>query len=126
MRRVDLRPRPAGASPQPDQGLRALSPELRSGLSAPQIVGAEIGHLKTAANVVEVMSACTVRVVIAGGAGTLTAFTNGTILLRATSRTTYAGGAAEGATALGGLGLKPGDVFTLSFDSRPYPTAATR
>jgi hypothetical protein len=84
-------------------------------------VGAEIAHLKTAARVVEVTSDCTVRVVVAGGAGTLADFTNKTIILRATSRTTYAGGTAAGATALGRLGLKPGDAFTLSFDSRPFP-----
>jgi hypothetical protein len=84
-------------------------------------VGSEIAHLKTAANVVELTSPCTVRVVIAGGAGTLSSFTNKTITLRATSRTTYADGNAAGATRLGALGLKPADTFTLSFDSRPFP-----
>jgi hypothetical protein len=53
----------------------------------PQDMGAEIVHLKTAATVIQVTSACTVRVSIAGGGGTLATFTNREIVLRATSRT---------------------------------------
>lgn len=84
-------------------------------------VGAEVAHLKTSATVIEVTSPCTVRVIISGGVGPLTGFTNKTITLRATSQTTYAGGAASGASRLGALGLKPRDEFTLSFDSRSFP-----
>lgn len=83
--------------------------------------GAEIGHLKTAATVLSVTSPCTVLVTIAGGVGTLAPFTGKEITLRATSRTFYADGQAGSATKLGTLGLKRSDVFTLSFDSRPFP-----
>jgi len=112
----------AAAGPSPSLTPSHARQSCDPGYAAPDLsVGAEIGHLKTAARVVEVTSACTVRVVIAGGAGMLANFTNKTITLRATSRTTYADGKAAGATRLGALGLKPGDEFTLSFDSRRYP-----
>jgi|GEM_PF-3177924 len=84
-------------------------------------VGAEIQHLKTSATVVEVMSPCTVRVTIAGGAGTLYPFTGRTVVLRATDATTFGGAAAGDLAAIGKLGLKAGDGFTLSFDSRAFP-----
>ena len=84
-------------------------------------VGAEVQHLKTSATVLEVTSACTVRVTIAGGAGTLYPFTGRMVILRATSATTFARAAAGDLGAIGRLGLKPGDVFTLSFDSRANP-----
>ncbi len=86
----------------------------------PPNVGAEIGHLKTAATVLQVTSACSVRVLIAGGAGTLIAFTNKEIVLRATSRTTFASAPQGDLQAIGRFGHKTGDVFTLSFDSRPF------
>src|SRR6267143_3689052 len=109
-----------GPSPSPTSAPAAQSCD--PGYPPPDLgVGAEIQHLKTAASVIEVTSPCTVRVVIAGGAGALADFTNKTITLRATSRTTYADGNAAGATRLGALGLKPGATFTLSFDSRPFP-----
>jgi len=84
-------------------------------------VGAEVQHLKTSAAVLEVTSACTVRVTIAGGAGTLYPFTGRAVILRAGGTTTFASAAAGDLGAIGRLGLKPGDVFTLSFDSRAYP-----
>ena len=87
-------------------------------------MGAEIGHLKTAATVIEVTSACTVRVWIAGGAGTLTAFTHKEIVLRTTSRTTFASAPQGDLDAIGRFGLKTGEVFTLSFDSRPFSDAS--
>ena len=71
-------------------------------------------------------SLCTVLVTIAGGVGTLTPFTGKEITPRATSRTFYADGQAGATTRLGTLGLKPDDVLTLSFDSRPSLRAATR
>lgn len=81
---------------------------------------AEIQHLKTTATVVEVTSACTVRVRIGGGQGSLAAFTNREIILRATSRTTYANASQGDLDAIARLGLKAGELFTLSFDSRPF------
>jgi hypothetical protein len=83
-------------------------------------VDAGIQHLKTSASVIQVTSACTVRVLIAGGGGTLATFTNREIVLRATSRTTYASAAPGDLDAIGRFGLKTGEVFTLSFDSRPF------
>lgn len=68
-------------------------------------VDATIQHLKTSASVVQVTSACTVRVLVAGGGGT---------------RTTYASASQGDPDAIGRFGLKTGDVFTLSFDSRPF------
>jgi hypothetical protein len=98
------------ASPAPCQ---AFAPLDRS-------VGAEIQHLKTSASVVSVTSACSVRVLIAGGASTLATFTNKEIVLRATTETTYASATRGDLDAIGRFGLKPGEVFTLSFDSRPF------
>jgi hypothetical protein len=86
----------------------------------PLNVDAEIQHLKTSASVVQVTSTCTVRVLIAGGGGTLVAFTNKEIVLRATSRTTFATASQGDVGAIGRFGLRTGDVFTLSFDSRPF------
>jgi hypothetical protein len=86
----------------------------------PLNVGAEIQHLKTSASVVAVTTACSVRVLIAGGGGTLATFANREIVLRATSRTTFGSAAQGDLDAIGRFGLKSGDVFTLSFDSRPF------
>jgi hypothetical protein len=86
----------------------------------PLNVGAEIQHLKTSASVVAVTTACSVRVVIAGGGGTLARFTNKEIVLRATSRTTFGSAPQGDLAAIGRFGLKSGEVFTLSFDSRPF------
>ena len=77
--------------------------------------------MKTSASVIAVTSACSVRVLIAGGGGTLIAFTNKEIVLRATSRTTFGTASQGDLEAIGRFGLKAGDVFTLSFDSRPLP-----
>ncbi len=86
----------------------------------PLNVDADVQHLKTSASVIAVTSPCTVRVLIAGGGGTLAAFTNKEIVLRATSRTTFASAARGDLDAIGRLGLRAGDVFTLSFDGRPF------
>lgn len=86
----------------------------------PLNVGAEVQHLKTSASVIKVTSACTVRVLIAGGGGTLATFTNREIVLRATSRTTFGTASRGDLEAIGRFGLKSGDVFTLSFDGRPF------
>ncbi len=118
---------------EPRQGARctATGPStptpqgLRPGVSAPA-AGAVINHLKTAATVISVTSLCTVLVTIAGAVGTLAPFTGKEITLRATTRTFYADGQAGATTRLGTLGLKPDDVLTLSFDSRPSLRAATR
>jgi len=83
-------------------------------------VDAGIQHLKTSASVVQVMSACSLRVVIAGGAGTLATFTNKEIVLRATSRTMFGSASQGDLEAIGRFGLKPGETLTLSFDSRPF------
>ena len=83
-------------------------------------VDAGIQHLKTSASVVQVTSACSLRVVISGGAGTLAGFTNKEIILRATSRTTFGSAPQGDLEAIGRFGLKPGETFTLSFDSRPF------
>jgi hypothetical protein len=86
----------------------------------PLQVDATIQHLKTSATVVEVTSSCTVRVRISGGMNELATFTNRVIVLRAMSRTTYATAAEGDLGAIGRFGLKAGDAFTLSFDSRPF------
>ena len=83
-------------------------------------VDAGIQHLKTSASVVQVLSACTVRVVIAGGGGALATFTNKEIVLRSTSRTTFGTASQGDLEAIGRFGLKAGEAFTLSFDSRPF------
>jgi hypothetical protein len=83
-------------------------------------IDAEIRHLKTSASVLQVTSACTVRVLIAGGGGTLATFTNKEIVLRATTRTTFGTASQGDLEAIGHFGLKPGETFTLSFDSRPF------
>lgn len=85
-----------------------------------QNVDAAIQHLKTSASVVQVTSSCTVRVLIAGGGGTLATFTNREIVLRATVRTTFGTAAQGDVEAIGKFGLKSGETFTLSFDSRPF------
>ncbi|MDP9245128.1 MAG: hypothetical protein M3O64_00605, partial [Chloroflexota bacterium] len=84
-------------------------------------VPAEIQHLKTSATVIGVVSPCTVQVRIAGGIGTLTPFTGKVITLRATSQTTFASADQGDLAAIGRFGLKAGDEFTLSFDSRAFP-----
>ncbi len=84
-------------------------------------VSADIQHLKTSATVVGILGPCTLRVQIEGGAGTLVPFTGKIISLRATSQTTFATAPQGDLTAIGGFGLKPGDTFTLSFDSRAFP-----
>jgi hypothetical protein len=84
-------------------------------------VPAEIQHLKTSATVVAVLSPCTVQVRIAGGTGTLAPFTGRIITLRATSQTTFASADQGDLAAIGRFGLKAGDEFTLSFDSRAFP-----
>jgi hypothetical protein len=86
----------------------------------PLNVGAEIQHLKTSASVIQVTSACSVRVLIAGGGGTLATFTNKEIVLRTTSRTTFATAPQGDLEAIGRFGLMTNEVFTLSFDSRPF------
>ena len=83
-------------------------------------VDAGIQHLKTSASVVQVTSACTVRALIAGGGGTLATFANREIILRATSRTTFGTASQGDLEAIGRFGLKAGETFTLSFDSRPF------
>ena len=111
------------ASPGSDGPLGAIATPVPCDLyAAPdRSVGAEIAHLKTAATVLEVTSPCTVRVTIAGGAGSLFSFNGRTVVLRSTATTTFASAAVGDLAAIGKLGLKPGDSFTLSFDSRPFP-----
>jgi hypothetical protein len=84
-------------------------------------VGAEVAHLKTSATVIETLGPCTLRVRIAGGAGTLAPFTGKVITLRATSQTTFASADQGDLAAIGRFGFKPGDEFTLSFDGRAFP-----
>ena len=84
-------------------------------------VAAEIQHLKTRATVVEITSPCTVKVTISGGSGTLLPFVGRTVILRATSVTTFATAAVGDLGAIGKMALKPNDAFTLSFDSRAFP-----
>ncbi|HEX9270014.1 MAG TPA: hypothetical protein VF998_09235, partial [Candidatus Limnocylindria bacterium] len=84
-------------------------------------VSAELQHLKTSATVLEVTSACTVRVTISGGVGTLAPFTGRAVVLRATSATTFGSASQGDLAAIGRFGLRPGDAFTLSFDSRAFP-----
>ena len=98
------------------------APALCGAYAAPDpTVAAEIQHLKTSATVVEVTSPCTVKVTIAGGSGTLLPFVGRTVILRATSVTTFATAAEGDMAVIGKLGLKPNDTFTLSFDSRAFP-----
>ena len=87
----------------------------------PANVDATIQHLKTAATVVQVTSQCTVRVRISGGINALAPFTDRVIVLRAMERTTFKTANQGDLGAIGRFGLKPGDTFTLSFDSRPLP-----
>ena len=108
-----------GATATADQPTASLSP-CQAFATPDRNVGAEIQHLKTSASVVRVTSACSVRVLIAGGASTLAAFTNKEIVLRATIETTYASATRGDLDAIGRFGLKPGEVFTLSFDGRPF------
>jgi hypothetical protein len=108
----------------------AADPNATSNVAAVQVCGAyaapdpsvsaEIQHLKTSATVVETLGPCTIRVRIAGGAGTLVPFTGKVIVLRATSQTTFASADKGDLTAIGRLGLRPDDSFTLSFDSRAF------
>jgi hypothetical protein len=85
-------------------------------------VDALIQHLKTSATVVEVTSPCTLRVRIAGGnGGTVAPFNDKVIVLRVTELTTFKTASQGDLAAVGRFGLKAGDVFTLSFDSRPFP-----
>jgi hypothetical protein len=87
----------------------------------PMDVDATIQHLKTSASVIEVTSPCTVRVRISGGINALAAFTDKVIVLRAMQRTTFKSAPEGDLGAIGRFGLKQGDVFTLSFDSRAFP-----
>jgi len=109
---------PAGTSPS-----LAPAPPAPCGAYAPPdpTVPAEIQHLKTSATVIEVTSPCTVRVRIFGGIGTLSAFTDRTIVLRATSATTFTSATQGDLGAIMAFRLKPNDTFTLSFDSRAFP-----
>jgi len=84
-------------------------------------VDAGVQHLKTIATVVEVTSPCTVKVRIAGGINALAPFTNKVIVLRAMERTTFKTAGQGDLGAIGRFGPRAGDVFTLSFDSRPFP-----
>jgi hypothetical protein len=84
-------------------------------------VDATVQHLKTSASVIEVMSPCTVRVRISGGINALAPFTDKVIVLRVMQRTTFKSAPEGDLGAIGRFGLKPGDVFTLSFDSRAFP-----
>lgn len=101
----------------------APAPPASCGMYAPPdpTVPAEIQHLKTSATVLEVTSPCTLRVRILGGAGTLNEFTGQTIILRATSGTTFASAKHGDLAAIGGFALRANDSFTLSFDSRAFP-----
>jgi DNA-binding beta-propeller fold protein YncE len=109
----------------------AADPNVASSVAAVQACGAfappdpsvsaEIQHLKTTATVIEVLGPCTLRVQIAGGAGTLVPFAGKIIALRATSQTTFASADKGDLTAIGRFGLKPQDTVTLSFDSRAFP-----
>ena len=101
----------------------APAPPAPCGAYAPPdpTVSAEIQHLKTSATVIEVTSPCTVRVRIFGGGGTLGAFTDRTIILRATSATTFTSATRGDLGAIAAFGLRPNDTFTLSFDSRAFP-----
>jgi hypothetical protein len=87
----------------------------------PLAVSAEVQHLKTLATVIEVTSPCTVRVRIAGGMNALAPFNDKVIVLRAMERTTFKTAGQGDLDAIGRFGLKAGDVFTLSFDSRAFP-----
>jgi hypothetical protein len=108
----------------------AADPNATSSVAAVQVCGAyaapdpsvsaEIQHLKTSATVVETLGPCTLRVRIAGGIGTLLPFVGKVITLRATSQTTFASADKGDLTAIGRFGLRPGDSFTLSFDSRAF------
>jgi hypothetical protein len=63
-----------------------------------------------------------VRVRIAGGnTGNVASFNDRVITLRGTEVTTYKTAGQGDLGAIGRFGLKAGDVFTLSFDSRPFP-----
>ena len=112
-------------SPASSRSITALAPRPPApcGAYAPPdpSVSAEIQHLKASATVIEVTSPCTVRVRIAGGAGTLVPFTGRTIILRATSGTTFANASGGDLAAIGSFGMRPDDSFTLSFDSRAFP-----
>lgn len=101
----------------------SMSPPAPCGAYAPPdpTVPAEIQHLKTSATVLEVPSPCTVRVRIFGGSGTLGAFTDRTVVLRATSATIFTSAAQGDLGAIAAFGLRANDTFTLSFDSRAFP-----
>lgn len=87
----------------------------------PTDVGAEIQHLKTSAAVIEVTSPCTLRVRISGGINALAPFSDKVIVLRAMQRTKFKSAPEGDLGAIGRFGLKAGDIFTLSFDSRAFP-----
>lgn len=101
----------------------APAPPAPCGAYAPPdpSVGAEIQHLKTSATVLTVTSPCTIQVRISGGVGPLSEFTGRTIILRATSATTFVTAPQGDLKAIGALGLRADDGFTLSFDSRAFP-----
>jgi hypothetical protein len=84
-------------------------------------VDARIAHNKTDARVVAITSDCTVEVTL-GSLGPGNVLSGKQVVLRATSRTTYADTSKpDGPTKLARLGRKPGEAFTLSFDGRPFP-----
>jgi hypothetical protein len=88
-------------------GQPSATPPCQTFAPPPPSVGAEIHHLKTSASVIQVTSACTVRVLIAGGGGTLATFTNTEIVLRATSRTTFVSASQGDLEAIGRFGSYP-------------------
>lgn len=101
-----------------------VAPSVECGAYAPPPldVGAEVSHNKTAGTVLDVPSACTVRVRVAtGNSVTLGNLNDRVIVLRATSRTMFRTAAQGDLGAIGRFGLKAGDVFTLAFDGRPFP-----
>jgi DNA-binding beta-propeller fold protein YncE len=108
----------------PENTLAALPPASPApcGAYAPPdpTVPAEIQHLKTEATVIEVTSACTVRVRIAGGSGSLYPFVGRVLILRATSATAFASAQQGDLGAIASFGLRSGETFTLSFDSRAF------
>lgn len=87
----------------------------------PPDVGAEVAHNKTAGAVLDVPSPCTVRVRVAtGNSVTLGSLNERVVVLRATSRTVFKTAPPGDLGAIGRFDLKAGDVFTLSFDGRPF------
>lgn len=110
------------AADAPMTQLTAVPGDCGTYAPPPLNVDARIQHLKTAAAVIEVTSPCSVRVRISGGGlNALAPFNDKVIVLRAMRRTTFQSAPAGDLSAIGRFGLKAGDVFTLSFDSRAFP-----